>query len=504
MSTPARSNTRFARFFVPLVCAAAASLAAPSCIYVRLDAEDWDEIRSEWRHDHGPPRSHGSAPLTPSYGSAGLGDPYYPELGGGGFDVAHYDLDLDVDMVTGVLEAVATIDATAGQPLDRFHLELAGLDVESVRVDGVEADFERDGRELAIEPAARIASGAAFTVEIAYGGVPEPTPDPAIPFIPGVGWFRMPSGVYVLSECIGAASWFPCNDHPLDKATFSIEVTVDKPFVVASNGLLVSEVDDGDTRTYAWRASDPMATYLATVNIAAFDVTVSEGPGGMPLRLYAPTDATEDELAEFARTSEILEFFAERFGPYPFECVGAVISYESLGGALETQTIPVYSRGSGEDTVAHELAHQWFGNSVSPASWQDLWLNEGFASYAEFLWFEHVHGVDAADERMRGMYRTTRDAKFAPPADPGREQLFGGAVYVRGAFALHCLRKAVGDELFFETLRSWADQNHDGHGSTADFIAHAERVAERDLSALFEAVLYAPVLPVDEAYEAHE
>lgn len=501
MSTPHRSNARFTRSALCVLTASALSLGASSCIYVRLGPDDWDEFRSSWRHDHGPSAPSEAKHDVPSYGSTGLGDSYYPELGGGGFDVAHYDLDLDVDMATGVLEAVATIDATAEMPLDRFNLELAGLDVETIRVDGQDAEFERDGRELAIEPSARIASGATFQIEIAYGGVPEPAPDPGIPFIPGVGWFRMPSGVYVLSECIGAASWFPCNDHPLDKATFSIEVTVDKPFVVASNGLLVSEIDEGNARTYAWRASDPMATYLATVNIAEFDVTVSQGPGGMPVRLYAPTDSTAEELLEFERTVEILEFFTERFGPYPFECIGAVISYESLGGALETQTLPVYSRGSDEGTVAHELAHQWYGNSVSPASWQDLWLNEGFASYAEFLWFEHVNGAEAADERARAMYRATRDNEFAPPADPGREQLFGGSVYVRGSFALHCLRNEIGDELFFELLRSWADEKHDGHGSTDEFIAHAERIADRDLSALFEAVLFARVLPIDEAYE---
>ena len=207
-------------------------------------------------------------------------------------------------------------------------------------------------------------------------------------------------GVYVLSQCTGASGWFPCNDHPLDKATFSYEITVDKPWVVAANGLLVEELDLGSARTYVWRASDPMATYLATVNIAEFDVILEEGPHGMPLRTYHPTDVTEEELAAFERTPEMLEYFEGLFGPYPFECYGAVISYESIGGALETQTLPVYSRGMSEDVVAHELAHQWFGNHVSPATWQDIWLNEGFATYAEDLWLEFGRGEPL--DRTRG------------------------------------------------------------------------------------------------------
>jgi len=442
-----------------------------------------------------PAGATADAPASATAGSHEIPDPYYQGLGNGGYDVQHYDLVLDVDLESGVIEAVCRITARATQDLARFHLDLYGLDVDQVLVRDEEASFEREGRELIVRPERFLPAGEEFTVAVRYGGVPEPAPDPGVPFVPGVGWFRTPSGVYVVSECSGAASWFPCNDHPLDKATYSIEVTVPKPYTVASNGILVEERDAGDRRTWLWRASDPMSTYLATVCIAEFDVVVEEGPGGIPMRTYLPTDATEEERAVFARTNEILAFFGERFGPYPFESVGAVLSYENLGGALETQTIPVYGRGADESTVAHELAHQWFGDCVGPANWQELWLNEGFASYAEQLWFEHTEGAEAALERGRGMYRMLRAANVGPPADPGLEQLFGASVYVRGPLVLQALRDAVGDETFFAILRAWVDRNHDGHGTTDAFVALCEESTEADLS-LFFALLYDADMPV--------
>ncbi len=447
-----------------------------------------------------PPSTHSA--LAPRPGARGIGDPYYPELGNGGYEVEHYALALEVDMDTGTLEGTATLTANALHDLASFDLDLLGLEVESLAIDGASADFTQEGRELVIHPARPIASGTRFETRIAYGGLPVPAPDPALPFLPGVGWWRAPSGVHVMSECAGAASWFPCNDHPLDKATFEIRVTVPEPFVVAANGPLVEESRDGDAHTFVFRPRDPMATYLATVNIARFGVQEGRSPDGLPLRLYHPLDATEKELAEFARTGEILTFFAERFGPYPFECYGGVLSYEPLPGALETQTIPVYGRGADEGTLAHEMAHQWFGNSVSTKAWKDLWLNEGFASFAEFLWFEHTAGREAAEARARGTYAQLRERKVGPPHDPGVMRLFSGRVYARGSWVLHELRREVGEETFFAILRGWASEHRFGNASTQEFVAHAAKIAGRDLSAFFQGVLYDPVIPVVPEYEA--
>ncbi len=440
-------------------------------------------------------------PLDPRPGTAEVGDPYYPGLGNGGYDVEHYDLVLDVDPDGRELLGRATLRMRALHDLSSFNLDLVGLMVDAVAIDGEAAEFEHAGRELTIEPAKPIAGNTTVTVTIDYGGSPAPVADPGVPFVKGVGWMNTPSGVYVVSECIGAATWYPCNDHPQDKASYSIEVRVPKPFVAAANGVLKGVEEDGEQRVYRFEAPDPMATYLATLNVARFESKQEDGPFGIPLVLYYPEDATEQELEAFARTGEMIEVFAERFGPYPFESFGGVLSYENIGGALETQTLPVYSRRTGESTVAHELAHQWFGNCVSPSFWRDLWLNEGFASYAEWLWREHTKGAEALDEHAARVYRSLKRGKVGRPADPGLEKLFTAGPYARGAMVLHTLRREVGDEIFFDVLKTWVERFHDSVADTEAFIALSEEKAGRELDELFDAWLFGEVLPDAPEYE---
>jgi len=434
-------------------------------------------------------------PTRPGVGAAGIGDPDFPELGNGGYDVQTYDLDLDVAMPEGALEAVARIRAAATEDLEAFHLDLHGLEVGAVEVDGSPAAFERDDGELVVRPAAALRAGASFEVLVRYSGVPRVVPDPSVPFLPGVGWFHTDSGTYVMSECSGASSWFPCNDHPLDKATFRLEVTAPKPWMVAANGVLREERDEGERRTFVFEAADPMATYLATVNVSRLERETSTGPNGLPLVFYYPPDATEREREPFGKTAEMIARFEELFGPYPFESFGNLLTPERLGGALETQTLPVYSRGSGEGTVAHELAHQWFGNSVSLRRWRDMWLNEGFASYAEWLWREHTRGAEAFQSQVERSYRTLRRSGVGSPASPPVGELFGPRTYGRGALALHMLRREVGDETFFRVLRTWCERFHDGTADTAAFVALSEEVAGRDLDAFFDAWLFSETLP---------
>lgn len=439
-----------------------------------------------------PPSPGGFAP-----GAASTGDPYFAGAGNGGTDALHYGLWLDVDMETGFLRGRAVIDLRATQDLSSFDLDLIGFEVAAVRVDQTRAEFEREGRELVIHPAQGIERGTVIEVEVEYAGVPDLARDPSVESmgVPGVGWWRTDSGVYVVSECIGAASWFPCNDHPSDKATLSVIVSVDEPYVVASNGVLVDEIDQGERRSFAFTSRDPMTTYLATVAIARFAVDRSEGPHGIPLTLYRPTDASPEELEAFARSGEMLAWFETLFGPYPFECFGGVLAYEELGGALETQTIPIYSRGIDEGTIAHEMAHQWFGNAVSVALWRDLWLSEGFASYASWLWREHVKGRDSLDRLVRVVHRSLSKSGVGSPVDPGVERLFGAAVYTRGALVLHQLRLELGDDVFFGALKTWIERHRNGNATSEDFIAHCEEQSGRDLDAFFATWLYAADLP---------
>ncbi len=220
-----------------------------------------------------------------------------------------------------------------------------------------------------------------------------------------MGWYNYGEGIFVAGEPGGASGWYPVNEHPLDKATYTFEITVPEPYVVAANGLLQETIDHGVTQTFIWEADDPIASYLVTVNIAEFDVQTEAGPDGVLIRNYFAEGLFLSVTDDFDKTSAMLAYYSSVFGPYPFDAYGVVVHDLNLGFALETQTLTVFgSSFTDEYVVAHELAHSWFGNSVSLASWQDIWLNEGFATYASVLWTEHAYGQSAAEDSIRDQY----------------------------------------------------------------------------------------------------
>lgn len=241
-------------------------------------------------------------------GAAGLGDPIYPHLGNGGYDVTHYTVELVVEMASNTITGTTTIQAQATQLLHSFNLDFLGLAIDAIGVNDRPARFQRAGSELTVTPATRIANGQPFTVTVAYHGQPQPiSDDPAVPRSYGaVGWLRLKPGVFVISEPGGAMTWFPGNNHPSDKATYTFTVTVAKPYVVAANGLLIDESDHGATRTYLWAETKPMATYLATLAIAEFVVVTDEGPRPrgprLPIRHYLPPGASPALVAALDET----------------------------------------------------------------------------------------------------------------------------------------------------------------------------------------------------------
>ena len=441
----------------------------------------------------------------PLIGAEGIGDPYYANLGNGGYDVDHYDLVIAFDDTTGRIDAQATIDATATQDLEAFNLDLGSFDTVAVSVDGAEAEIDHAPPELTIAPAEPLTSGQSFTTVVTYAGVPQP--EPGASGFSG-GWLTTGAGaVYVASEPDGAHTWFPGNDHPMDKATFTVAVTAPVALEVAGNGVLTSEVDNGDgTKTWVWEMTTPMATYLTAVSIADYEIQRSAGPDGIQIRNFFPAAVAAEAEVDFGRTAEMIEYFTTVFGPYPFDTYGVVVVPTPLGFALENQTMSLFGTdlvtgtGLAEPVVAHELAHQWFGNHVSPATWQDIWLNEGFASYAEELWAAHSTGdgpqlgggggVDAISARLR-----SEGAGLGPIDDPGSNDLFNQAVYVRGAMVLHALRLEVGDDVFFEILQTWVAEYGGSSASTADFVELSERVSGAELSGFFDDWLGAPTPP---------
>ncbi len=443
--------------------------------------------------------------LAPEEGAKGLGDPYFPGAGNGGYDISSYDLDLRYDPVSDVLQGVASIAATATQPLESFYLDFLGLDIDEVTVDGDPADFERTGGELRVEADPPLTGGEAFLVEVRYQGVPTPA---QAPFGEGVGWITTDDGAFVLSEPNGAPTWFPVNDHPQDKASYRFRVTVPDGLEVIANGTLVETASrEPGWKTWTYDAPSEMASYLAMVAIGQFALQVTIGSSEVPIRNAFDVEFAAAAEQNFQRTPEMIELFSDLFGPYPFEVYGnAVFDFNWGGIALETQTISLFDRNYGraginaEPTIAHELAHQWFGNSVSPESWQDIWLNEGFATYAQWIWIEHATRVSIDEQIRSGVDLASDRLMLPPPGDPGPSNMFSASVYIRGALTLHALRNTVGDDAFFETLRSYHQIYSDGTASTDDFIEVAEGISGQQLDELFVGWLFddqVPQLDVD-------
>jgi hypothetical protein len=635
-------------------------------------------------------------------GSPGIGDEYFPLAGNGGYDVSHYGLAIRYQPRTDVLVGRAAIRARATQDLSRFDLDLDGLTVRSVRVDGRRAAWRRDGGELVITPSRGLRSGRLFTTVVRYDGVPQTLPD-------GSGFVHTDDGALVIGEPQVASTWFPVNDHPSDKASYTFHVTAPRGIQTVANGILTSRRAHGAWRTWTWQAREPMASYLATASMGRFDlhfyrhrgiwmldaidpdllepvasprtgsrfaisqrgepsykrlartitvpaaggdlsfwvnrktepgwdhffveahtvgqqdwttlpdenghssdevgsscpywldlhpflehyqtedasgsctpsgttgtwsaasgasdgyeswkvdlsayagqqvevalsyvsddsvqlpgvfiddVTVPSGAGstsfeddgdtwdgwttpGAPAGSAAnpntwiagttsetPPSAGVIARRSFARHGEILDFLASSFGPYPFTAAGGIVDdAEGLGFALENQTRPIYAldfftdQVRGTAVVVHELAHQWYGDSLSVRRWRDIWLNEGFASYAEWLWSEH-EGQGTAQETFDAYYSgIPADDPFweLHIGDPGPDRLFDGAVYDRGAMTLHALRMRVGDADFFTILRTWARTHAGGNVSTPQFVRLAERVSGQQLDGFFDAWLF--------------
>lgn len=651
----------------------------------------------------------GSGPAVaaePSPGASGAGDPYFPLDGNGGYDVEHYHLDVTYDPDTDHLTGVTTIRAHATHDLSAFNLDLDGLTVGSITVNGADATWSRGRGELTVTPTDSLPEGELFTTVVEYAGVPRPGSE-----LDGSGFMHTDDGTVVAGEPHVAASWYPVNDHPSDKASYAFDITVPQGLEALANGELTSrrDTDDGWT-TWAWRAQEPMASYLTTATIGEFEldhyradgiaywdaidpdlltplavprtgkqyavsqqtadfeasykrlsrrIDVPKAGGSLAfsiaretepgwdfvfveartvgrrdwttlpdrmghttrrtryscpswLRLHpvlrryqtddgrgtcaprgttgrwsaasgasdgwerwrvnldrfagrtaqvsityasdgfiqergvvvddivAPDGAsssfeddgatrdgwrslraprgsppnpnswivgTESDLppstgdiarSSLARQPEIIAFLADTFGDYPFSSAGGIVDDVDMSFALENQTRPIYSKFffsdqvSGDAVVVHELAHQWYGDSLTVQRWRHIWLNEGFATYAEWLWSEE-EGRESTQELFDLWYHLIpADESFwdVRIGNPGPDELFSFAVYVRGAMTLHQLRLAVGEEDFFTILRQWAERYAGGHVTTHRFVRLAEEISGEELSPLFRRWLF--------------
>jgi len=436
---------------------------------------------------------------TPATAGDGIGDSLFPSLGNPGIDVMHYDVDISYDAVEDVVEGTVAIDLLLTEDRAQITLDSAGPAVSTVLVDGVLAVAEQDPPELRITLPRQGRAGDELQLTIAYSVATQPVDSPI-----GLesGWFNTAGGSYVLNEPDGARTWLPCNDHPSDKATFTFAIAVPAGVTAVANGALEDHRTAADSEVWVWQEDRPMATYLVQLLTGDYEVIESESREGLPLVSVVLRDDLATMQPFIDVTPTMIEFFEQYFGEYPLDRYGVAMT-DSFGGlAMETQGRSLFSRDdfaegslgvSQQRYLSHELAHQWFGDAVSPARWQDIWLNESFATYGEWMWSDHI-GI--ADLDATAMYELNYRSPGSS-ADPTADSLFGSNSYGGGAVVLHALRLTIGDDAFFELLTRWVAENNGESRTTEDFIALATDVAGKPLPQFFDEWLYAAMPPTE-------
>lgn len=424
-------------------------------------------------------------------------DDYVSGHGDTSYDVTHYTLDLTYSVHGNHLEGRATLKIRAVEEIDRIELDLHALNVRKVSVDGAAVKYSDRRNRLSVRLPKTIRAGRSTEVTVRYSGNPKPIRKR---HLGSAGWEELNDGVIVAAQPHGAPSWFPCNDRPSSKAGYRISVTTSSDYTVISNGQLVEQRRGSRMTTWVYEQRQPMAPYLATVQIGRYDVVDVEG-APVPLRAAVP-HAVRDKFDEaFGRQAEMVDYFSDVFGDYPFDGYTVVVTEDDLEIPLESQSLSTFGSNflrpdwDAVRLVAHELSHQWFGNSLTVQSWKDIWLHEGFACYAEWLWSEQVGERDADSRAREHWKRLDGLAQDLVLNDPGPDLMFDDRVYKRGALFLHALRLTLGDKSFFKLLSSWAADNAYGTVTTEMFVEHLGAHADADVEPLVKAWLTEPALP---------
>ena len=446
-----------------------------------------------------------SAAPTPdgSVGAAGIGDPYYPTSGNGGYEVDDYAIDLTYDPATDGLSATTTVALTVTQPsrLGSFHLDLQPtMVVSAVRVDGAPAAFAQQQAELVITPKSGLAPGARSTVEVAYAGHPTDIPGGTAGLGAG-GWYRTPSGgAIAIGEPFSGSAWYPVNEHPSDPAAYHVTATVPQKWSVIANGIPDTRnlpAAPAGMKVFKWDQMHPITSYEATIYIDTFSTVLDKTVDGKPIiSVFAPTGDVAKYKKLATDTRHILQVLSSHFGPYPFAAAGGIYTGQALTFALETATRPVYADWVDTDTIVHELTHQWFGDDVVIKRWSDICLNECFASYGPWLWHQDVDFSDLDAAWVDQMAVVSKQPNFwsSPLVGMGPGNEFS-SVYSRGPLAIHALRKQIGETAFTALLRGWPATYGGRAASWTDFVAYANKISGQHLNAFLDAWFVGKTVP---------
>ena len=419
--------------------------------------------------------------------NSSAGDPYMPEIGNRSYDVQHYTLRITLDPQTYWLEANATLDIKATMDdLTQISLDFAGLEIKDVVVNNGAATFFRKAKKLYINMPAPISNGEQITISINYAGEPLQEASAYVPFVQHLGIQYTPNMLYIVSEPDGARYWMPVNDHPLDKATYHMEITVPIAYVAVSNGELIDTITSDDQISYVWELNSPAASSFITIAVGDYVRVESTSPKGITLRHYVKPEnqAAFNELQP--RIGEMIDWMSQMFGPYPFAEFGYV-EVSDLGASLETQTMVIMSQDSlfDEQVLCHEMSHMWFGDWVNPDSWGDIWRNEGFATYISLMWANRE-----SPQQLNNIIEEISMSLEADPSgfqlnNPPPEELFGRDSYYKGAVLVHQLRQKIGDDAFFGGLKTYFNKYGGGSASDAEFRTIMEDAAGQSLDEFF-------------------
>ncbi|MFR9752575.1 M1 family metallopeptidase [Nocardia sp. 004] len=427
-------------------------------------------------------------------------DEYLPQNGNRGYRVSRYELELAYRVPSNRLTGRATITAVTTETRTRFALDLAQtLSVSKVFVNATKAaKYRHQQGKLVITPQQRIPVGGVLSLVVHYSGTPKPVRGPW----GEVGWEELAEGAMVAGQPNGAASWFPCDDHPSSKASYRISITTDSPYYAVANGTLLRKQTKASQTTWVYEQSEPMSSYLATIQIGPYHKQhIGSAHAQVPMQAVLPPRLRTAFDYDFARQPKMLEVFTEAFGPYPFEGYTVVVTDDELEIPIEAQGLSIFGanhcdgRRGAERLVAHELAHQWFGNSLTIRQWRDIWLHEGFACYAEWIWSEAAGGPTTDQLARAARHSLSREPQDIVIGDPGPLRMFDDRVYKRGALTLHALRLELGDAAFFDLLREWTIRYRHASVDTGEFIDLSGRYSAVPLQSLWDSWLLAMPLP---------